>query len=190
MGQKLNMIDWSELTGLDEVGVHLHKPATEEQGVPIYSVLHKKEVQGHTLGGAMGGGVHLEFLKSQLQEALNKPTPGKERHTLATGRPVEDIEGEEVPMKFKSPGVVLLNNQPIHKIQTRPGMVTIREGIPKREQVPHPIPGRNPVSTRPSAPFQGAVVLGGDNLRSRIFAEGIRFGGHGMSAVNPLDVNK
>ena len=183
----LNMINWSELTGLDEVGVHQHKPASKEQGVPIYSVLHKKEVQGHTLGGAMGGGVHLEFLKSQLQEALNKPTHGKDRHTLATGRPVEDIEGEEVPMHFKSPGVVLLNNQPIHKIQTRPGMVTIRQHIPKGERVPNPIAGRNPAQTRPSAPFQGAVVLGGDNLRSRIFAEGIRFGAHGMSAIRPRE---
>ena len=190
MATKLNMINWSELTGLNEVGVHLHKKATKEQGVPIYSVLHNKEVQGHTLGGAMGGGVHLEFDKYHLQQALNKPTTGKERHTFATGKPVEDIAGEEVPLQFKGPGVVLLNNQPIHKIQTRPGMVTIRESIPKREQVPHPIPGRNPVSTRPSAPFQGAVVLGGENLRSRIFAEGIRFGGHGLTAVNPLDVNK
>ena len=183
----LNMINWSELIGLDEVGVHLHKPAMEEQGVPIYSVSHKKKVQGHTLGGAMGGGVHLEFDKYHLQEALNKPTHGKTRHTFAVGEPVEDIEGEEVPMKFKSPGVVLLNNQLIHKIQTQPGMVTIRQNIPKGERVPNPIAGRDPVQTRPSAPFQGAVVLGGDNLRSRIFAEGIRFGAHGMSAIRPRE---
>jgi hypothetical protein len=186
MGQKLNMIDWSELTDRNEVSIHKHSPASEEQGFPIYSVGGKvrnadgvlvDRVLGHTTAGQLVQ-PHLQYDKFQLEQAINN-NGAKTRNMFVKGRPVEDLEGEDTPVQFRGKGAVLLNNQKIFNVPTRPGLVRLRERIPGTKKY------------RLGDEFMGTQVVGTNaNLRSHVFAEGVRFGGHGLTAVNPLDVNK
>ena len=186
MGQKLNMIDWSELTDRNEVSIHKHGPASEEHGFPIYSVGGKvrnakgvlgERVLGHTTAGHLAQ-PHLQYDKFQLEQAINN-NGAKTRNMFVKGRPVEELEGEDTPVQFRGKGAVLLNNQKIFNVPTKPGLVRLRERIPGTQKY------------QMGDEFMGTQVVGTNaKLRSNVFAEGVRFGGHGLTAVNPLDVNK
>jgi hypothetical protein len=183
MVQKLNMIDWSELTDRNEVSVHKHSPASKEQGFPIFSVggkvrnaagVLKEGVLGHTTAGQLAQ-PHIQYDKFQLEQAINN-SGSKTRNMFLKGRPVGELEGEDTPVEFRGKGAVILNNQKIFNIPTRPGLVRLREKVPST--------GKYQMGKE----FMGTQVIGPNtNLRSHVFADGVRFGAHGVSAVRPRE---
>ena len=73
----------SGLTG-KRVDVHMHSPATEKLGRPIYSIIHKGLVQGQTDDISIHNArMHVD--QSKLKKALANPTKAKDRHTFVRG---------------------------------------------------------------------------------------------------------
>lgn len=64
--------------------VHLHTPATEKLGRPIYSVLVGGRVEGHTEDIYLKDS-EMKVDKKQLQAHLDSPTGAKTRNTFVSG---------------------------------------------------------------------------------------------------------
>lgn len=64
--------------------VHLHSPATEKLGRPIYSVLVNGRVEGHTEDIYLKDTM-MKVDKKQLQAHLDSPTGAKTRNTFVAG---------------------------------------------------------------------------------------------------------
>jgi hypothetical protein len=64
--------------------VHLHSPATEKLGRPIYSVLVNGRVEGHTEDIYLKD-TQMKVDKRQLQAWRDNPTGGKTRNTFVAG---------------------------------------------------------------------------------------------------------
>lgn len=174
------MINWDDLVGEEEVKMHLNSPETKKAGFPIYSVLSRSgKSLGHTTGGAIAEPrVHVNAF--QFVQAINHPDDAKTRNTFIVGKPVASLPDEDAqPMKVR-PGHISVGGKPLFEVPTEEGIVRLREHIPKRERTPDG-PG-----TRLGAPFRGRVVPKGAPTRSGVFASGIIFGKHGVSAIDPI----
>jgi hypothetical protein len=67
-----------------KASVHLHSPATEKLGRPIYSVLVNGRVEGHTEDIYLKD-TKMKVDKKQLQAHLDSPTGAKTRNTFVAG---------------------------------------------------------------------------------------------------------
>lgn len=173
----MGMIDWESLVGEDQVAIHSHAPMSRKLGYPVYSVLRGNRVIGQTTGGALEEPqVHVN--RFQFVQAINNPNKAKTRNTLIVGKPVSSApEGDTQPLEVRT-GKVSVGGKPIFEVPTEQGTVRLRENIPKAERTPGG-PG-----TRLGKPFTGRMVPQGTPMRSDVFAAGVIFGQHGVSAVN------
>lgn len=67
-----------------KVRVHMHSPATEALGQPIFSVLHQGRVQGQTDNIVLSD-AQMRVDKRQLEKFLANPSGGKTRNTFVEG---------------------------------------------------------------------------------------------------------
>lgn len=174
------MINWDDLVGEEEVRIHLHGPKTKKAGFPVYSVNSREgKALGHTTGGALvEPRVHVNAF--QFVQAINHPKKAKTRNTFIVGKPVASLPEEGAqPVQVRT-GRVSVGGKPVFEVPTEEGDVRLRENIPSRERTPGG-PG-----TRLGAPFRGRVVPQGAPTRSGVFASGIIFGKHGISAIDPI----
>ena len=93
-----------ELVGVN-ARVHLHSPATEKLGRPIYSVLVGGRVEGHTEDIYLKD-TKMIVDKKQLQAHLDSPTGAKTRNTFVAGTvAIPPIEPAAEPLKVR-PGLM------------------------------------------------------------------------------------
>jgi hypothetical protein len=91
----INEQGMSELIGR-KADVHLHSPATEKLGRPIYSVLVGGLVQGQSENIYLKD-AKIKIDKKQLQAHLDSPTGAKTRNTFSSG--IVDNVPEEPPTR-------------------------------------------------------------------------------------------
>lgn len=167
----MNELDWEELSGLKEVGFHLHSPLTRESGRPVYSVIRGGRVLGQTAGGALLE-PRVQIDKFQLTQALNNPHGGKTRNTMITGTPTTTPpSGEEHRLQIRL-GRVTVGDKPVFEVPTESGMVRLRTAVGGKTHLAEARPGR--------------VIRQGAPTRSSIFAAGVVFGSHGVTAIDPV----
>ena len=84
-----------------KVDVHMHSPATEKLGRPIYSILHKNRVLGQTDSIHLGN-VRMKVNKTELRKHLESPTGAKTRNTFASGNIINPSTTPKNKLKIRA----------------------------------------------------------------------------------------
>ena len=100
-GAPVRILSESGMSGLvgQRADVHMHTPATQALGRPIFSVLVKGKVVGQTEDVHLSG-TSMKVNKTELRKHLESPTGAKTRNTFLRGE-VTTAPAEPVTSKLK-----------------------------------------------------------------------------------------